>query len=441
MVAYTEVSTENLSDLYDVILDKVSHAQYIAIDCEFTGHLRDLITNMEHRYDGMAQVVRSHTILSVGLTTITADRKFDNFEFLLNNQTPYQSNAANLKFLAENGFDFNRHYSVGIPFRPGPFSATSQATAAVKSNGSSNTLNKNKNTLKGKLAAHQRQKLIAEKQERQIRELWFDIFNLLRTKNIPLIVHNGLLDLMYIYQCFITSLPAKLSGFVADMVEAFPGGIYDTKYIANHVSYEQTTFLAYLYHKYSRTGFKVQVQQALVPTRNSHDSTTDDNIRSNKRQRTDTSDDNKKVKVDVCNSFAARGWCADGQACERSHDINRILDRDQKVDTITMKSPTPSTTTIPTTPSEQGQQSASSLPQKSNSGPKKEHSSHYDAYMTGYTFCYMTTQYQGDALQNEMNKLNIMKLDVPLRITKSNYAKPTLQWNMAQQHLQNRLKR
>ncbi|KAI7853302.1 ribonuclease H-like domain-containing protein [Circinella umbellata] len=419
MVAYNEVSTESFAGLYNAILDKVSNAQYVAIDCEFTGHLRDLISNMEQRYDAMAQVVRSHSILSVGLTTITADRAFDNFEFLLNNQTPYQSNAANLKFLAQSGFDFNRHYSIGLPFRPGPFSATTQQ----QQKSSSSTA---KNKKMGQKNYQQQQKQLQDTQERQLRELWFDIFNILRTKNIPLIVHNGLLDLMYIYQSFITSLPAKLSGFVADMVEAFPGGIYDTKYISNYVSYEQITFLAYLYHKYKRTGYKVDVQKALTPAY--IDDNHDENNTQPKKRRRKNSHDNDDKSLEICHSFATRGYCPAGQACKRSHDLDRILDRDQNVNT---KDPS-SVPSVPSSP-EQEQQQVKSMQQQ------KEHSAHYDSYMTGYIFCYMVTQYQaGDELHDAMNKLNIMKLDIPLRITHGNFSKPTLQWQTVKKYLHDR---
>ncbi|KAI8144237.1 ribonuclease H-like domain-containing protein [Fennellomyces sp. T-0311] len=372
MVDYTEVSIDTFAGLYDPILDKVKNAQYVAIDCEFTGHLRDLIVNLDHRYDGMAQVVRTHSILSVGLTTITSDRQFSNFEFLLNNQMPYQVNVNNLKFLSENGFDFNRHYRVGIPFTPGPYTPRKKASDPT------------------------------------LRYLFFDIFNILRTKGIPLIVHNGLLDLMYIYQSFITTLPAKLHGFVADMVEAFPGGIYDTKYIAMHLNDEQTTFLAYLYHKYQRTGYKANVQHTIQVAK--------EDVQPKKRQRKN----NDKVDEGICDQFATRGWCHAGSACERSHDLNRILDRDQNVDTA----PAPQNPSL--------EQPVSTLP------PEKPHSSHYDAFMTGYIFCYMATQVKPDVLQDAMNKINVMRLSVPLRIAKSAYSKPTLAWEATKQHLKNR---
>lgn len=40
--------------------------------------------------------------------------------------------------------------------------------------------------------------------------------------------------------------------FVADLSDMFPGGLYDTKYISDYITREQSSFLAYLFRKYER---------------------------------------------------------------------------------------------------------------------------------------------------------------------------------------------
>jgi target of EGR1 protein 1 len=54
----------------------------------------------------------------------------------------------------------------------------------------------------------------------------------------PLIVHNGLLDLMFIYSAFFGPLPATLPSFIADISTMFSGGIYDTKFVSDYVTRE-----------------------------------------------------------------------------------------------------------------------------------------------------------------------------------------------------------
>ena len=62
------------------------------------------------------------------------------------------------------------------------------------------------------------------------------IFDTIREHKIPLIVHNGLLDIYHIYDKFFYNLPETAVEFKKSINEIFPI-IYDTKFIINH-SYE-----------------------------------------------------------------------------------------------------------------------------------------------------------------------------------------------------------
>ena len=55
--------------------------------------------------------------------------------------------------------------------------------------------------------------------------------------------------MIYLYHSFYADLPDKLNTFVADLSEMFLGGIIDTKYIADFVTREKSSFLAYLFRK------------------------------------------------------------------------------------------------------------------------------------------------------------------------------------------------
>ena len=106
--------------------------------------------------------------------------------------------------MVEHGFDFQSQYSRGVPYLRG------------------NDREENE-----------------EANNKGVRKL----FSVLVASGKPMVLHNGLIDLVFLYHNFWCALPDKLGTFVADLAEMFPGGVYDTKYIADFVSRTQVSSL------------------------------------------------------------------------------------------------------------------------------------------------------------------------------------------------------
>lgn len=71
---------------------------------------------------------------------------------------------------------------------------------------------------------------------------------LLHHHPMPLVLHNGWIDLLFLYHSCYGPLPLTPEVLMADLTEMFPQGIYDTKVIAS-VKAEDATFLQYLFRK------------------------------------------------------------------------------------------------------------------------------------------------------------------------------------------------
>ena len=223
-MSYRIVNRHNLHTLNLAIKAEIHAADFIAIDTEFTG-LGDpkLLKhqNMETRYTASVELVKTHALVALGVS-IFKGSEVTNYLFLLLSAVPHCINPQSITFLSQHGFDFNDQYENGIPYIPGNdfVAKRDDAKSIPKLMNPTNSL---------------------------MREL----IQLILCKTI--VVHNGFLDLMFIYHSLYAKLPKSFPTFIADLDDICTQGIYDTKYISDYCVREPASFLELLYKKACRS--------------------------------------------------------------------------------------------------------------------------------------------------------------------------------------------
>lgn len=278
-MSFLVVDRHNLSSLSLSIKHSIQNATFVSIDTEFTGlgqNKKTRAQNVEDRYAALKSVACSHSVIGVGMSVFTAvppttdddedgngddgysqndhngkkrslgrdrgeeekrrkkkcDYRVENFDFRLLSLADHVVSPASLTFLVQHGFDFNDQYLNGIPYYPGDLPPDSlQSTAGQKEDlapsiSARNIKNLECNTI--------------------FRGIIMDVL----LKKCPIVLHNGLLDLIFLYQSFYAQLPPTLPVFIADCSEIFHGaGVFDTKYISDFMTRESASFLSLLFRK------------------------------------------------------------------------------------------------------------------------------------------------------------------------------------------------
>ncbi|KAJ7410059.1 Target of EGR1 protein 1 [Willisornis vidua] len=247
--------------------------------------------NLAELWPSLVLALRSATFVAVDTSQNTYLCQIYNLTLLCVDD--YVVEPHSVQFLVQHGFDFNKQYSQGIPYHKGD--------------------DKDKDS-----------------QSQGVRTLFLE---LIRAKK-PLVLHNGLIDLVFLYQCFYAHLPESLGTFTADLSEMFPAGIYDSKYASEFEARFVASYLEYAYKKCKKENCKLKDssrQHLIVEFCNYPASVSRyiDYRYCSLEEESHNTGEGKKVPV--CEKFSAYGWCPKGVKCPHSHNIDRIIDEDDEL--------------------------------------------------------------------------------------------------------------
>uniref|UniRef100_A0A4W6CV50 Target of EGR1 protein 1 n=1 Tax=Lates calcarifer TaxID=8187 RepID=A0A4W6CV50_LATCA len=420
VVPVIDVQNDNFKELWPAMVVAIKTSSFLALDT-VSGNVS--VRSIEDRYKAICHAARSRSILSLG---IACYKKLDNkaadtylvqvYNLTLLCSEEYIIEPQSVHFLVQHGFDFNKQYAHGIPYCKG-------------------------NNKGG-----------SDDQGVHIRALFTE---LLRARK-PLVLHNGLIDMAFLYQSFYAHLPERLATFTADLSEMFPAGIYDTKYVTEFELRLTASYLEYAYKKCLTSGGTRPHVHVEFCQYAGHMSTYVD-------YRVCPAVASAEAQTVICPRFSAFGWCSNGTQCPLSHDTDLIILQDEKgkedkrkkrkrhrekrrgggdvAEDSSIFNGAPENKIAhmevdrEETPDDRQKATADPCPETEplmdsdrnrDGGEAGTHRAGFDAFMTGYVFAYSSveeTEAEQSWLSTCLNKVYLSGKAAPLNVVKSTFSK------------------
>lgn len=338
-VDVVNVNTRNSNRYRPTILERIDAAHFVALDMEYSGlgrRRKFCEKDSGTRYNTAKSSAKEHCILALGISCFrqlpelsparraaaeshTCQANSDDDEIVAYDAfaVPFAVSTFNIttilddtfhldpdacEFLARNNFNLNYPVSHGIAYRRHRFSEDGDTSG-------------------------QHQSLPSE------------IVHRIMKARVPLVMHNGFWDSLFLYENFYGPLPATLGSFLADMSDLFRGGLYDSKLVAQEWSKLGQDFLEYCFKKASRVALYSELQRRRFACIESDPIVDDDAAVMRVAASCAVPSGKVKIGVNLCAEYASRGFCrranvrAPEKACELPddmHSVDRLLAHEEQ---------------------------------------------------------------------------------------------------------------
>lgn len=278
---------------------------FVAIDTEFSGLGADpglRSDDLRVRYLALRRLAHQSALFSLGISIFNPRapspgespapaHAYDvaTFDLLLCCDHSFQMNTDAGRFLVSHNFDFNAMFARGVPYKR----ASSLTEDHHMKDSAPNAEREGTPFPWGKLPTGL---------------LWR-----IGRHNAPVIVHNGLFDLAFMYAAFQGPLPPSLPAFVDALLECVPAGFWDSKVLTTTAEI-RASYLGYVF-AHSVIDGNVSVRNALpLPAPELTDPPVEEIVR---------------APETLCALFAFKGFCPRGIRCMFSHDPFRVHEEDR----------------------------------------------------------------------------------------------------------------